>query len=136
MRKRDKMPFTPKAFITHRFIAGVQAYWINYLIKMMIHFAVPTIVSLLSNLTYQSWSQLWSLWAIISQLQQTRSFDQLSQNSQSISAASQPSNITSQEEESTTAKKTINSEVTTQEDHKFNVVIYSIQECAKKTPRD
>jgi len=37
---------------------------------------------------------------------------------------------------STATKKTINSVITTQEDCKFNVVVYGIPECAKKTPKN
>jgi len=42
--------------------------------------------------------------------------NQLSQNTQSISAADQSYNVTSQDKVSTATKKTINSEITTKED--------------------
>jgi len=73
--------------------------------------------------------------------QKTRSSEkefsnQISQNAQSISSASRSSNITSQDKVSTATKKTINSEITTKEDRKFNVVAYGIQKCAKKITKN
>jgi len=79
--------------------------------------------------------------ACINQPQKTRSSKKEFSNqnthpcTQSISAASQSSNVTSQDKVSTAMKKTINSEITTQEDRKFNVVVYGIQECAKRPQR-
>ena len=49
-------------------------------------------------------------------------------------ASSALSDITSQQQLSTEKKKLTNPEVTVQEDHKFNVVIYGIEECGKGTP--
>jgi len=51
-------------------------------------------------------------------------------------STSQSSNVTSQDKVSTATKKTINSEITTQEDRKFNVVVYGIHECAKRPPKN